>query len=180
MSKVKDVQPDLKGNLENENISKIRDILFGNNMSEYEKRFIQLEERLENELNKFERKVDQKLTDMEQFFKDELADLRDKISTEESERTANVKRLTKDLESFETKFNKHKESTSGNFRDVRQQLLQASKTLTSGYQDLNNELKQNMEEKLGNLNDIKTDRSTLAVLLTEVALKLGGEANQEE
>ena len=69
------------------NIDKVRDILFGGQMRDYERRFQRLEGRLTQEIGQLKDDVRQRLAALEQFMKQEAASLADRITTEHDERT---------------------------------------------------------------------------------------------
>jgi len=76
---------------EAENIGKIRDILFGNNMSEYEQRFDALEKRLQENLSEITRDFKTKMSSLENYVRDEITSLSEQLKAEKEERTKLLK-----------------------------------------------------------------------------------------
>src|SRR5947209_505376 len=69
------------------NIDKIRDILFGSNMREYEQRFARLEEALRKESSDLRDTTRRHLESLEGFVQKELTALEARMNTERAERS---------------------------------------------------------------------------------------------
>src|SRR5688572_33093190 len=69
------------------NIDKVRDILFGGQMRDYERRFNRLDERLLQESADLREDVRKRISALEQFVKQETESLADRINAEHDERT---------------------------------------------------------------------------------------------
>ena len=164
--------------IEGEKISKIRDILFGNNMTEYEKRFAQVEDRLNKNLSDMNDDFNNKLNLLESFIKEEFSSLSDQLKQEEIERLSGSKKNTKEIDDLETRLLKLKETTVNTQKEIKAQFYEKMKLLTSDFKDQNKEMRNVFDKELDILQEGKTDRSALAVLLTDLAIKLSGE-NQE-
>lgn len=161
------------------NIDKVRDILFGGQMRDYERRFARLEERLAQETAEMKEEVRRRLAALEQFIKQEADSLADRIKTEHDERTDATKDLSREAhenaKAFEKKTGQLDDQIGRAQRDSRQQILEL-------HQRMSDELRQKVEEVLARLNQEaselrsdKTDRATLAALLTEMAMRLTNE-----
>src|ERR1700734_3535805 len=79
------------------NIDKIRDILFGSNMRDYEQRFARLEEALKKESSDLRETTRRHLEALESFVHKELAALEVRLNAERDERSENHSRLAADL-----------------------------------------------------------------------------------
>ena len=79
------------------NIDKIREIIFGSNMRDYETRFARLEEALRKESQDMREAMRQRLETLESFVHKELAALEGRLKNERDERSENHLRLTNDL-----------------------------------------------------------------------------------
>src|SRR6516165_11426379 len=80
---------------EGANVEKIRDILFGNNMREYEKRFARLEERLTKSSEALREDLKKRFDSLETYVREEMESLGGRLKTEKSERTDSLKELTR-------------------------------------------------------------------------------------
>jgi len=163
-----------------ENISKIRDILFGNNMNEYEKRFEQLEQKLANSVQENRIEADKKINALETFLRKELKMLNEKNLEEESARIKSDKKIIAELEALEESLSKFKQSTADNFSEDREHFLQFSNSIGEQITELNKSLRERMEEISNQLQTNKVERSTLAMLFTDMAYNIAGEQNGEE
>jgi hypothetical protein len=171
---------ELPAEIEGDKISKIRDILFGNNMNEYEKRFAQLEERLNKSLSDISEDLNKKMGLLESFIKDEFSSLSDQLKQEETERISADKKNTKEIDYNETRLLKLKETTLNAQRDLKAQVFEKMKLLGSDFKNQNKEMQALLEKELEILQESKTDRSSLAVLLTELAIKLSGDQPEQQ
>src|SRR6202162_3212905 len=79
------------------NIDKIRDIIFGSNMRDYEQRFARLEETLKKESLDIRDTTRRHLEALEAFVHKELAALEGRLNTERDERAESHARLSADL-----------------------------------------------------------------------------------
>ncbi|UTW66303.1 hypothetical protein KFE94_16880 [bacterium SCSIO 12643] len=158
-----------------ENISKIRDILFGNNMNEYEKRFEKLETKLALSVAENKAEADKKMASLEAYFKNEIKILNEKLIEEEDARKKSDKRILSDIESLEESFKKFKASTADNFSANNQQLLSLSNTMSDQMTELNKSLINRLDNSSNELQNNKVDRSSLAMMLTDLAYNIAGE-----
>ncbi len=147
------------------NIDKIRDILFGSNMRDYEQRFARLEEALRKESSDLRETTRRSLEALEAFVHKELAALDMRLNTERDERSENHSSLVKKIGEFENQEAQAK-------REIRNDLLQQSKELSDAIRDKGEELIALLERRAQELQHAKTDRAALAGLFNEVALRL--------
>jgi hypothetical protein len=147
------------------NIDKIRDILFGSNMRDYELRFAHLEEALKKESADLRDTTRRHLESLESFVHKELAALEARLNSERDERSASAASILKkigEMENFEAQSN----------RELRNDLLQQSKELTDAIRNKGEEIIALLERRSQELQHSKTDRAALAGLFNEVALRL--------
>lgn len=166
-------------NPQDRNVDQIRDILFGGQMRDYERRFQDLAERVESESSRLRQDLDKRLAMLEKRLDEQVEKLSKAQRQEMTDRTQAVD-------------------------DLESRMLQAQRSLRtelqSGLQTLESEvstrderlreelaaLRQLLAERAAELSaqqsradqDVRADkvgRSDLAALLTEVALRLKGE-----
>jgi len=147
------------------NIDKIRDILFGSNMRDYEQRFARLEEALRKESSDLRETTRRSLEALESFVHKELAALDLRLNTERDERSESHSSVVKKIGEFENQEAQAK-------REIRNDLLQQSKELSDAIRDKGEELIALLERRAQELQHAKTDRAALAGLFNEVALRL--------
>ncbi|NOT59631.1 MAG: hypothetical protein HOP19_05330, partial [Acidobacteria bacterium] len=113
-------------------VDKIRDILFGAQMREYDRRFSRLEDRLLKEASDLREDTRQHFDTLEGFIKSEFAALSDRLKTENRQRDemgAELNtRLSEAAKMLERKLMQLDELTAQNQRALRQQMLDQAKT----------------------------------------------------
>lgn len=147
------------------NIDKIRDILFGSNMRDYEQRFSRLEEALKKESTDLRENTRRHLESLEAFVHKELAALEVRLNAERDERSEAASSILKKMGDMEN----HEAQAK---REIRNDLLQQSKELTDAIRHKGEELVALLERRAQELQHAKTDRAALAGLFNEVALRL--------
>jgi hypothetical protein len=160
-------------------VEKIRDILFGSQMRDYDKRFSRLEDRLLKEAAELREEAKKRLEALESYMKKEVEALAARLKAEQEERTEVVKELTRELKdttkTLEKRLAQLDEQEVKHERELRQQILDQSKVLTEDIRHKHQELSAALEREAQELRTDKTDRSALAALFTEVALRLTNE-----
>lgn len=161
------------------NIDKVRDILFGGQMRDYERRFQKLEERLLQETSELKDEVRKRLAALESFTKQEAASLADRIRNEQEERTDATKDLAREarenMKAFEKKAGALDDALGKAQRELRQQLLELQQRMHDEMRQKVDEVLARLTQESNELRNDKTDRAALASLLTEMALRLTNE-----
>jgi DNA anti-recombination protein RmuC len=160
-------------------IDKVRDILFGVQMRDYDKRFARLEERLAKETADLREDVKKRLASLEQYVKQEVEALGERLSAEHGERVDESKDLGQQLREtskvFEKKTAAMDDQSAKAQRELRQQLLEQQQRLTEEMQQRHHELLQALSRDAAELRDEKADRAALASLFTEMAMRLSNQ-----
>jgi hypothetical protein len=158
------------------NIDKIRDIIFGSQMRDYEQRFARLEEALKKESSDLRETTRRHLEALESYVHKEVAALESRLSTERDERTDNHTRLAGELSatsaSILKKIGDVENQEAQAKREIRSDLLQQSKELSDTIRCKAEELGALLDRRVQELQHAKTDRAGLANLFSEVALRL--------
>jgi uncharacterized membrane-anchored protein YhcB (DUF1043 family) len=176
-------KPQLNGTNINElnSLDKVRDILFGNQVRELEKRFARLEERLVKELNNVRDETKKRLDYLETYIKKEVDSLTERLKNEQLERDTGVKSLAEEhknlTSSLEKKFAQFNEQTTNSQRELREHLLNQSNSLQDDIRQKYEEILTLLERESQELRREKTDRSKLASLFTELAIRLNSDMN---
>ena len=160
----------------NGNLDKVRDILFGGQARDYERRFQRLEERLLQETAELKDDVRKRLSALEQFVKQEASSLAERIKTEHDERTDATKDLARDAREAAKAFEKktgHLDDQIGRVqRELRQQILETRQGLADDLRQKIDDVLTRLSQESADLRTDKADRATLAALLTEMAVRL--------
>jgi len=163
------------------NVNKIRDILFGSQMREYDKRFSRLEERLTKQAEKLRDDTQNHINSLESFIKSELDSLNQRLKAEKTERSDSIRQVSRELEdsakSLVKKIAQFDDATTQALTEIRKSILDQAKALTNEAEKRHRQLSDSLGLEISTLATEKTDRSTMADLLTEVALRLRNEFN---
>jgi hypothetical protein len=160
-------------------LDKVRDLLFGVHLRDYDRKLARLEERLVKETSDLRDDVKKRLTAIEGLIRQEVESLSDRLKGEQDERSTSAKDLAHELNesarTFERRASQLDDQMARGLRDLRQQLHDQ-------HQGLSDELRRQAEDLLARLSresqelrGDKADRSALAALFTEMAMRLNGE-----
>jgi hypothetical protein len=158
------------------NVDKIRDILFGSQMRDYESRFARLEETLIKETLEIRDTNRRRFDQLESYIKKEFETVQTRVKAERDERTDGASQLSRELKELNDSLSRRirdlddRETTVE--RNLRSDLLQQARDLTEEIRARHDELAAILEKRVGELRDGKTDRAALATLFNEVALRL--------
>ena len=171
--------PLTKKNAEAESVDKIRDILFGNQMRDYEKRFSRLEERLLNEIKELREATGKQLESIDAFIKKEIELLNQQLKSEQEQRVDAAKALSKDLGSnIRTalrRIEKLDEKQSKDSQDLRRQHLDQAKSLSDQIRKKHQEFSRSLQNDVAELRADKVDRSALSQLFVQLAVRMSDE-----
>ena len=158
------------------NVDKIRDILFGTQMRDYESRFARLEETLARETVEIRETNRRRFEQMESFIHKEFETLQGRFKAERDDRTEAAGQHSRGLKELADTLGRriHDLDDRGSSveRDLRGSLLQQAGDLTDDIRARHEELATLVEKRFHELRDGKTDRAALASLFTELALRL--------
>ena len=164
---------------ENNSLHKVRDILVGSQMRELDKKFSRLEERLVKECTDLRDETRKRLDSLENYIKEEADSLSARAKNEQVKRDEAVKAINEEqrklAESLEKKMADIDEEASKTQRDLRQQILNQSQSLHDDIRQKYEEIVGLLERETYELRNEKTDRSQLAALFSELALRLNSQ-----
>jgi exonuclease VII large subunit len=146
-------------------IDKVRDILFGNQVREFERRFARLEERIIKETNDLKDDVRNRVEALEQYTKREMESLADRLRADHDERVESDASLGRRITGLD-------EQTAKSQRELRQQILEQHQRLSDDIRKKMDEVLAALAHEAQTLRSDKADRATLAALLTEMAMRL--------
>lgn len=161
------------------NIDKIRDILFGANMREYEARFARLEETLLKEAAELRESTRRRFESLETYVKKEIESLQTRIKIEREERSDAASLHAREMKEIADTLAKKIRDLDDHGAEVasslRQEILNQAKSLMDELQARQEETSALLEKRFQTLHHDKTDRAALASLLNEMALRLNNE-----
>jgi hypothetical protein len=157
-------------------LEKVRDLLFGVQMRDYDRKFARLEERLAKETSDVREDVKKRLASIEQLIRTEIEALSDRIRGEQDERSKAVKELSRQIEetarAFEQKCGQLDDQMARGLREVRQQLHEQGKRLSDDIRQQADDIVARLVRETQELRTDKADRATLAALLNDMAMRL--------
>jgi hypothetical protein len=157
-------------------LEKVRDLLFGVQMRDYERKFLRLEERLAKETSDVREDVKKRLASLEQLIRTELETLSDRLKGEQDERSKAGKDLSRQLEetarTFEQKCGQLDDQMARGLRETRQQLHEQGQRLSDDIRQQADDIVARLIRESHELRTDKADRATLAALLTDMAMRL--------
>ena len=161
------------------NLDKVRDILFGSQMQEYEKRFNRLEERLGNECAILRDDTKKRLDSIETYIKQEIESLAETVKKQQTAQDEALKELAQEQKTQTTSLNQKisqiDEETNRSASNLRQQILEQSKNLDYEIKQKFTEILAVLERETQELRTDKANRSTLSALFAEIAIRLRNE-----
>jgi hypothetical protein len=169
--------------LDRGNVDQIRDILFGAQMQEYEKKFAFLEERLIRESTTLREEILRQFQALEQNLLREIQSLKETLLAERDDRNKSVDDLhsrNKEIENnLQKKIGAVISHSAKDREEFLEQLKQQSKMLTDNLQREKEGLERHLQEQIGELRESKADRLLLASKLTELAAELNHEGKTQ-
>ena len=182
MPKKPESAPDLPANGDVESgasVDKIRDILFGPQIKNYEARFARLEDTLARENSQIKDMMARRFESLETFIKKETEALNNRLKAERDERNEVAKEIARDLksatEALTKKINELDNKTAEAQSELRQDLLAESRKLMDELRKRSDELTTLLERRSNELRADKADRSLIAALLADMAMQISGE-----
>ena len=163
------------------NVDQIRDILFGNQMRDYDRRFQRLEEGIRKEVADLRDDTKSQLEALEEHLRKEMADVRAALARESKDRVEADRKLGDDLkktsdETYE-RIRELESDLDARAAELRDQILAQSKALSEDIQSRDDRLSAELSQTANELQESKVDRGTLAQLLVDVAMRISGEVN---
>jgi len=162
-------------------IEKVRTILFGNQMHEYDRRFSQLEGFVQQKIDSLRDDTKKTIGALENYAKKEVQSLAEKQKKEKDERNEAMKELKQEIKelrkSFEKKSSELSDQASTTERELRQEILELSKNLREEIKQSSEKLSEELSKAVQELRTDKINRTDLAGILTEIAMRISNELN---
>ena len=154
-------------------VDKIRDILFGNQMQDYDRRFSQIDERFQQKLRDLESETTQHLSTVETSLKKQLDSVANQMVQEKELRSDSDKELERSLRDQVQSLEKRIGQLSGQLsqfeRDFIERMTQETQGLRDELKRRNDDTRATVERMFTELSGVKTDRNLLAGLFIEIA-----------
>ena len=166
------------------NIDQIRDIIFGNQMRDYERRFAQLEERLLKDSTDLRQELSRRLTALDEAMRREIADLGERLVAEQRSRSQDVEQLNTVLDTTrrqaERRLSDLAEETGKAQRDLQTDLAHQAASLAEEIRQRWTDVSAALKREADELHHRKADRATLGGLFAELAAQLVDDENHAD
>ena len=161
------------------NIDQIRDIIFGAQMRDYDRRFVQLEERLLKDSADLREELGRRHTALEAYIRREFEALGERLAGEQRTRTGQVEEVTGNLDQLgrhvDRRFGEAGEESSRAQRELRGELVRHAAEFDEQLHRRSNEHSAALKREADELHARKADRAMLGGLFAELAARLAEE-----
>lgn len=158
------------------NIDQIRDIIFGAQMRDYDRRFAQLEERLLKDSADLREELRQRYASLEEYIRREMDTLNERISGEQRGRVSQLQELAGTLENVhrtaDRRFQESGEEIARTQRDLRGELARHAANFAEELNRRSAEPGGALKREADELHTRKADRAALGALFAELAARL--------
>jgi hypothetical protein len=161
------------------NIEQIRDIIFGAQMRDYDRRFAQLEERLLKDSADLRDELRNRYNSLEEFIRREIESLSERIAGEQRGRTAQLSEVAGGLDQLsrtaDRRFGEMGEEVARQTRDLRGEVARHAASLAEELQRRAYEFNTALKRETDELHARKADRAALGALFADLAQRLADE-----
>ena len=158
------------------NVDKIREILFGGQMRDYEQRFAELEKRLTKNIDMIANNFEKRIERLNTYARREIEKLSGQIKEERKARREDGKQGARDLKDLgqqvESWYVELEDQVNNETQGLRGLLQEQGEELSTMIREAHEEMSAALASETRNLADDKLAREDMAALLTEVALRL--------
>lgn len=161
-------------------VDKIRDLLFGNQMQDYDRRFSNLEERFLQRLKDVEAESSRGLSAFELNSKKQIDSVVGQLREEKDRRADAEKEIERNFrdqfQALDRRMRQLSDQVAQIERDFTDRLTQEAQALRDEVKRRNDDTRHTIERMFAELSGVKTDRNLLAGLFVEVAKALNQDA----
>lgn len=161
---------------EDASLDKVRDILFGAQSREFEKRFSLLENRLLEESRALRQELIRSFDDLKAHMNQEVQGLIEQLHQEQGQRATNIQDMGQVVKNVESQLSQRvtelTQQASNQFRTLGTDLQEQKAELMEQHQQAIDRIETQHRQAVRDLQSEKTDRAALAEMLMEVALRL--------
>lgn len=165
------------------NVDKIRDIIFGSNMRDYERRFAALEQRIVNDNRRLSDDLHARFEQLDTYMRKEFSLHGERAAAERKERLEALDEQSAQLadarKAMENKIADVDESLAVAAQEIRTRLHNQGSELLEMIRRAKEDLSTSIRQEAHQLQDAKVAREDLAALLQAMALQLGRDADTD-
>ena len=157
-------------------LEKVRDILFGAQSREIDKRFAVLENRLLQESGRLREDLTKSVEDLKMQMNQEILGLVGKLQQEQDRRVSTIQDMGQTVKTVEAQVSRRilelTEHASNRFQAMNEEMQKQKHELIEQDQEAMRRMESQFQQAVNELKIEKTDRAVLAEMLMEVALRL--------
>lgn len=161
------------GGVETSGVDKMRELLFGNQMQDYDKRFSVIEDRFQQKLRDVEGEASRSLSSLEATMKKQLESVAGQFREEKDLRADADKELERSLrehtQALEKRLAQASDQMARQEREFTDRLAHEVQTLREDIRRRQDDTRATIERMFSELSNVKTDRNLLAGLFVEIA-----------
>ena len=159
-------------------IDKVRDILFGKYVADFEHRFAELESRLEADVETLKQRLIEKIESMDDAVNQSITNLDKQLASEKKARDSELSELQNMLGDAETalkhSINVMEDQANQDMSGIRASMEEGQQNLIDQMAAAQKEMTSMIDGQKQQLENDKVGRQSLALMLDEVALRLRG------
>jgi uncharacterized phage infection (PIP) family protein YhgE len=160
------------------NIDQIRDIIFGPQLREYNRRFEKIETSLSSLQEDVRARIEETKNTLSAALRTAIESLEKKIRSLNANAQEEWGNLRQQLEHIDRKFSNSLETLSGeveaNTKSLREDLSQTRSKLQDDIRTLKTQVYEELDRRLSLLGDVKVSRDDMAEILVELGMRLRG------
>jgi len=160
-------------------VDRIRDILVGSQMRDYDGRIQRIDERLNREAAEARASMQRRFDSLENFLRSEVESVSKRLNEEQSEDRTAIEKLGHDLgemvKAFESKI-KNLHDYAREIHDLHRQLLEQSKALSVEVKERHEQMQAELNRNAEQVRTSMIGRQALAEILSEVAQRVKNES----
>ncbi|HWP49626.1 MAG TPA: hypothetical protein VNM22_20880 [Candidatus Limnocylindrales bacterium] len=160
------------------NIDQIRDIIFGPQLREYNRRFEKIETSLSSLQEEVRSRIEETKNTLSAALRTAVESLEKKIRSLNANAQEEWGNLRQQLEHIDRKFSNSLETLSGeveaNTKSLREDLSQTRSKLQDDIRILKTQIYEELDRRLSLLGDVKVSRDDMAEILVELGMRLRG------
>lgn len=164
------------------NLDKVREILFGAQVRESEKRQQRHEERILKELSDIREDIRRRYESLDTFVRQELDSLSERVAAERAQRLESQEATSREHKEYSSTIQKKlvtaDEQLSKVQRDLRQQILDSSTRSAEDLRVRSEEISSLVSRAVDELRADKASRSAIAALFGEMAMRLSSDPTE--
>jgi hypothetical protein len=163
-------------------VDKIRELLFGNQMQDYDHRFAVIEQHFQEKLRDLEAESSRAIQSLESSLKKQLDSIASQVRQEQELRAEADKELGRSLreqiQGLEKHINNVADKVASQDRDFAERSAHESQTLREDFRRRSEDTRATIERMFSDLSNVKTDRNLLAGLFVEIARCLNQDSSK--